>query len=200
MRWSASAPTAVVSCVPLMSASPSFASSTAGARPAARSASEAGRRLPVPVHLPFPDEREREVRERREISRGADRALLGNDGVNSLREAREEKLQRLPADAGKPFREAVRAQQHDRPNGGRGKRRARAGRVAPHEVELERSELLPRDDDVGELPEPRRDAVDDPVLGDRAVDDGARRVDARRGARREDARTLAAGHGREIFE
>src|SRR5664280_1176135 len=63
-----------------------------------------GRAAPsVPVHLPFPDEREREVRERSEISRGADRALLGNDGVNSRRKAREEKLQRLSSDARKPF-------------------------------------------------------------------------------------------------
>ncbi len=82
----------------------------------------------------------------------------------------------------------------------RGKRRARAGRVAPDEVELERAELLPRDDDVGELPEPRRDAVDDPVLGDGAVDDGARRVHARGRARREDGGRLAAGDGRKIFE
>ena len=76
---------------------------------------------------------------------------------------------------------------------------SRAGRVTPHEVELERSELLPRNDDVGEVPEPGRDAVDDLVLGDRAVDDGARGVHARRGARREHRGHLAAGHGRKIF-
>ena len=140
------------------------------------------------------------MRERREVSRGADRTLLGNDGMDSLREAREEKLEGLPADAGETLREAVRAQEHDRPNGRSGKRRARPGRVAAYEVQLKRAELLPRNDDVGELPETRRDAVDDPVVRDRTIDDGARRIDARGGARRERRGHLAAGHGVKIFE
>ena len=88
---------------------------------------------------------------------------------------------------------AIRAQQHDGANGGT-RARAHAGRVGAHEVELERSELLPRDDDVGEFPEPRRNAVDDPVLGDRAVDDGARRVHAHGGARREDRGSIPEGY------
>jgi hypothetical protein len=72
--------------------------------------------------------------------------------------------------------------------------------VTPHEIQLELPELLPRDDDVGELPETRRDAVDDTVLRDGSVDDASRRVDANCGARREDRRCLAEGNGRQIFE
>ena len=72
-----------------------------GRREARRPQRLRGRQAPpVPVDFPFPDEREREMCERREVSRGADRTLLRNDGVNALREAREEKLQRLPADSG----------------------------------------------------------------------------------------------------
>jgi hypothetical protein len=140
------------------------------------------------------------MRERGEISRSADRTLLGDDGVNTLRETREEKLERLTADARESLREAVRAQQHDRPHGGPGKRCAHTGCVASHEVELERPELLPRDHDVGELSESRRDAVDDPVLGDRPVDDGARRVHVRDGAPFENCRPPAKRNVRKFFE
>ena len=106
----------------------------------------------------------------------------------------------MPPDAGVALREAVRTQEHERADGRRREGGARARRVAPHEVELQLAELRVRNDDVGELAEARRHAVDDPVLGDGAVDDGARGVHARRGARRQRGRGFAAGDEREFFE
>jgi hypothetical protein len=71
--------------------------------------------------------------------------------------------------------------------------------VAPHEIQLELPELLPRDDDVRELPETRVDALDEGVLGFGWVYAASRRVDADCRARREDRRCLAEGNGRQIF-
>ena len=72
---SASAATAVDTCVPLISASPSFGPSATGARPAARErvARPACARVAVP-HLAFADQHERDVRERREVAARADRS------------------------------------------------------------------------------------------------------------------------------
>ena len=80
------------------------------------------------------------------------------------------------------------------------KRGAGPRRVAPHEVELQLPELRVRNDDVRELAEARRDAVDDPVLRDGPVDDGAGRVHARRGAGRQRGERVAGGDAGEIFE
>ena len=68
---------AVETCVPLISPSPSFGPSVTGANPAARSASPAGA---PPSTVAFPDHRRCHVRERREVARGADRALGGIRG------------------------------------------------------------------------------------------------------------------------
>ena len=77
-------------CVPLMSASPSLASSTTGveARARAMRLARAGHRTAPSVDLrasPFADHRERQVRERREIARGADRALRRDARVHAAR-------------------------------------------------------------------------------------------------------------------
>ena len=68
-------PTAVMSCVPLMRARPSLASSTTGARPAAAQRLGAGQAPALVDALAFADEREREVREGRQVAARADRAL-----------------------------------------------------------------------------------------------------------------------------
>ena len=72
---SACSASAVETCVPLISARPSLAASFSGAMPASRSACAAGRALAVDQHLAFADQRQRHVRERRQVARRADRAL-----------------------------------------------------------------------------------------------------------------------------
>ena len=65
--------------VPLMSARPSFSASSTGASPAAASASAAGIARAVGVgDLALAHQRERAVRERREVARAAERAVLGH--------------------------------------------------------------------------------------------------------------------------
>ena len=99
-RRSASASTAADGCVPLMSARPSLGPSTTGARPAARSASAPGTRPAVDDRLAFADEHEREVRERREVAAGADRAAARHDRVHAGVEQRDQRIERARADAG----------------------------------------------------------------------------------------------------
>jgi hypothetical protein len=57
--------------------------------------------------------------------------------------------------------------------------------VAAHEIDLELGQPVARDRDVGQLPEPRRDAVGHLVPLDEGVNDAARGPHASRGGRRE---------------
>ena len=72
-----------MNCVPLMSDSPSFAWSRTGVSPAAASASAPGMRTPVDERLALADERQREVRERREIAARTDRAAGRHERARS---------------------------------------------------------------------------------------------------------------------
>ena len=105
--------------------------------------------------------------EGREVSRGSDRTLRRDHGVDVRVQEGDERLERGAPDARVPFREAVRPEKHQRADGLLGNRLADAGRVTPDEVALQLGELPVRDDDVGELPEAGRHAVDDAVLRQR---------------------------------
>ena len=71
---SASAPHASITCVPLMSASPSLAPSVIGASPARAERLGAWQTLAAVLRLALADQHEAEVRQRGEIAAGADRA------------------------------------------------------------------------------------------------------------------------------
>ena len=75
-RASARIPTASIPCVPLTSASPSFASRTSGSSPARASASAAGSLRRFRQHPAAADERQGQACERREVARGAERTLV----------------------------------------------------------------------------------------------------------------------------
>ncbi len=115
-------------------------------------------------------------------------------------EHRQEELHRLPPHAGEPPGEAVGPEQHQGADGRCGQELADPCRVALDEVSLEVAELLARDDDVGELAEARGDAVDDAVLADRAVDDGAGGVDAAGSLFGEDGGAAAVSDLDEVVE
>ena len=76
---SVSAPTAVICCVPLSSARPSLASSVERLEAAPSQRLGAAHGLAVDLGLAAADQRQREVRQRREIAGGADGTLLGHD-------------------------------------------------------------------------------------------------------------------------
>ena len=79
---------AVENCVPLISASPSLAARVSGASPAAASASAPGRTPAVVLGLARAEHHRGHVGERREVARGADRALHRHDRGHAAREHR----------------------------------------------------------------------------------------------------------------
>ena len=72
---SASAPIAVMHCVPLTSVMPSLASNASGCRPALAQRLAAVELLAVDERFAFAHDDQRQVRQRRQVARGADRVL-----------------------------------------------------------------------------------------------------------------------------
>ena len=126
-----------MNCVPLMSESPSFASGRIGSSPTRASASAPGEELAVDPRLALADERQREVRERREVAARADRAAGRDVREDAAVEALDEQLDGLDARARAALRERVRAQQHRRAHDLARVRLADAARVAAQQAELE---------------------------------------------------------------
>ena len=101
--------------VPLMSARPSFSASSIGARPASASASSARRRAPPRVtDVTFAHQGERHVRERREVTRAAERSELVHDGGDAGVEQRRVRLRRRGANARDATTEIGEARDHHR--------------------------------------------------------------------------------------
>ena len=180
-----------MACVPLMSARPSFG---AERRPARARRARARRR---------PGTRAR--RRRRRVSpsptstsarcaSGARSPLapteprLGTSGCTPRVEQREQRLERLDANAGEALRQHVRAQRHRRAHGAHRQRLADAGGVAAQQIQLQRGELRRAGSRLGERAEAGVDAVD------RRVAVGA--CDRPRRARRDASRAAGASRRR----
>ena len=112
---SASAPMAVMHCVPLTRLMPSLASKATGARPAFASARSPGMRTPSTHRLAFAHDHQRQVRQRRQVARGADRSLRRDHRVHAavehLAAAARHTTARTPE---WPSGEHLRAQEHHR--------------------------------------------------------------------------------------
>ena len=134
--------------------------------------------------MPFADQHQRQVRERREVAARADRSAARHARMHARVEQREQRSsvsRRMPE---KPLastfaRSAIIA------------RTARAGSGSPTPAAWLRSRLSCSSPsasrgifDLGERAEAGVDAVDRRVAGGVAIDDGARRVDGARGRRR----------------
>ncbi len=167
---------AVENCVPLRSASPSFGCKRERLEP------DGGERLgrrhdPIVEHgLADADHRGGHVGERREVARGADRALRRNDRRHAAIEHRRDAVDRLRPHAGGALGEAAELQRHHQPRDGDGRRLAHACRVRQHDVALKLREIGLIDPHAGELAEAGVDSVDRLAAGEDALD--------RRGARR----------------
>ncbi len=109
--------------------------------------------------LAFPDERQRKVRQRREVSARTDRASCRHVGDDIRPEHRDEQLDRLDAGAGVSLRESVRPQEHRGAHDLVGVRLADPAGVTPKEPELQLGRLLRRDRLRDEATEARVDAV-----------------------------------------
>ena len=104
---------AVLTWVPLSSASPSLGPSSSGASPCRASAADAS---PLAEERAHPHQRRRHVRERREVARGADRALRRDDGQQAARQAGFQHLDHRPAHARSALRQAAELQRQHQPH------------------------------------------------------------------------------------
>ena len=93
----------------------------------------------------------------------------------------EQQLDDCRAHAGMAEGEHVGAQQRDGPRLVPGQRRAHTRSVAADQVELQLADALRGNHHLRQRPEARGQAVDDAVLGDRALHDGAGGLDAHAG-------------------
>ena len=121
------------------------------------------------------DERERQVRERREIAAGADRAAAGYARMNLAIEQGEQCLERLEADAGEAFREHVGPQRHRRAHRPHRQRLADTGCMAAQQVQLQCRQIGLVDARLGEVAEAGVDAVNGRIARGLGIHHRARR-------------------------
>ena len=126
----------------------------------------------------FANEHEPEVRQRREVAARPDRSARRHDRVYPAIDQRQQQLQGLDANSGKPFREHIGAQRHRRADDRHRQRIADAGGVTAQEIHLQLGERVVRDPHVGEVAEPGVDAVRRRVVVGGLVNDHACRADA----------------------
>ena len=95
---------------------PSFASSETGSSLDACECLGAGELLPVQLGPALADQRERQVRERREVAGGTDGAPARHDRGHTAVQAGEKELDGLRTRARVPLRQRVRPQEHCGPH------------------------------------------------------------------------------------
>ena len=151
---------AVETCVPLSSASPSLGPSVSGAK------SDLGQRLgrrQLAAGEPDAadaDQRRGDMCQRRKIARGADRALAGDHRQGVMGKEMEQGGDGGRLHARAPEAQACRLEQQHQPGGRRVERRAHAAHVREHEAALQLGDVGRRDAHAGELAEAGVDAVD----------------------------------------
>ena len=133
------------------------------------------------ARLALAEQHQRHVGERREVARGAHRALGRDQRVNLGVEQRDQRVDDLAADAGEAPRQAIDLEQQDQAHGGVVERLADAGRVRQHQRALQQLEVLARDAGLREQAEAGVDAVDRAVLVDDLAHAGDAALDGRAG-------------------
>ena len=171
-------PSALISCVPLRSARPSFASSVSGSIPVSRSARRPGITWPPSSTSPRPISGSARCASGARSPGRPDAPLRRDDRVDPRLQERQEPVDHAPAGSrsgrARACSPAAAASPEPRP----GQRRADAHRVAHEEVLLELARVGRRDVGRGQVTEARRDPVDDLARRDQALDDGAGLVHA----------------------
>ena len=145
----------------------------------ARPAPDSERAGVYPSASPFAHEDEREVGEGRQVAARADRSAGRHTRMHARVGQREERVERLGADARVSLRQHVGAKRDERAHDGRRQRLADAGGVAAQQIQLQGGELMRGNRDLGQRAESGVDAVDGPARGRVAIDDAARGDDAR---------------------
>ena len=150
--------------------------------------------------LPLADEWQRQVRERREVTRRADAALRRDRGMNLPVEHIDKQLGEHRTHAAGPANEDVRAQQHHGAHGVLRERLPDTGSVAANEIELQLPGLLGGDPHVREFAESRVDAVHRFTSLDRRFDCLARLFHGLERLGIERHRRIAPGDGHDISD
>jgi hypothetical protein len=146
----------------------------------------------------FADEDQGEMRQRREVAAGAHRAAARHARMDAAIEQRQQRLERLDANARVAFGEHVGAQRHGGAHAAHRQRRVDAGGMTAQQIQLQRGEIRRVDARLGEIAEAGIDAVHRRVAGGQLIDHGPRRGDpiARRG--READVGASVGDGEQI--
>ena len=187
--------------VPLMRASPSLATSSTGVSPAAASASAAGISVPDGVaHLALAHQRERAVRQGRQVAGAAEGAVLPDDRRDAVGQQAGQELRGLPAYAGVSGRQRREPQQHQRAHHLALDLRTRAGRVRADEGALELGTHLGGDVPGGERAEAGADAVRRRLGSCQRLDDAAGMVDRHQRLVGQLDRGTVAGDADEVVE
>jgi len=140
------------------------------------------------------------MRERGEVAARTDRSAARHTRMHAPVEELDQPLERAAADSGVTLCEHVRPQQHRGPNRPHGQRLANTGRVAPQEVQLKRAERGDRNHHFRQSAKACIDAVDRLAAGGHAIDDDARRIDARGRMVRETDERPAVRNTEELVE
>ena len=163
----------------------------------------AGHALPVEFRLAQADHRQGDVRQRRQVTRRAQRPLDRHDRVHAALQHPQQQGEDLQPDAGVTFGQGVGADQHHGPHDRRLERRADPHRVAHDDVALQVAHLIGRDKAILERAKARRDAVDNPAFGHEFFHCGARPVnfDFRLGAQAQgDFARRCISHSHDVFD
>ena len=117
--------------------------------------------LALEKRFPFPEQRKRKMRQRREISARPDRALLGNDRADFVFSISDEELDDLQPNPAEAKSEDVGTEQHHRAHFRLRERTADAAGMTAHEVDLELLQFVGGNVNVGQFSEAGADTVDD---------------------------------------
>ena len=141
--------------------------------------------LPAHANATFSDQREGEMRERRKITRRANRALARHQWMDAGIDKLQQPLDQHRPHAGVTTRETRGLQHENEAHRGIGERRTDAGRMRTHEIELQCRKFIGRDAGLRELAETGVDAVERLAGGEALADRGQRLVHALAPALRE---------------
>ncbi len=181
----ASASRLVIASVPLMSARPSLGSTSIGVRPWSRSAAAPSTRSPSVARDPaLAEQHGRDRRERCEVARRTERAVLGHPGHDRPRRAARAAPRPVPARTPESPAASVRARSRIIPRTTSSSRRGPEPAAWLSTTERCRSARSGGiDRTIGERAEPGGHAVDDRALAIEPVDHRARRRHPARGPR-----------------
>ncbi len=160
----------------------------------------AGEHAAVALCGAFADQDQSEMRKRRQIARGADRALRGKTRDHARIGELRERVDHFPAHAGMTARQRGDLERDDEPHDRVVEQRSCACCVRAHQRALQFTQAVGVDPRAREGPETRVHAVYDAIFRQHAADGGRRRIDRVPRGRIDDQRRRRGPHTTQDFE